>query len=160
MSLGADQLKELAAAVANDRDSWERFVEHDDVERTFHRLSVDDDTEVWLICWGEGHDTGFHDHDGSAGAVSVVEGTVIEERLVVAGPPTRERAERVASAGDSFFFTAFDIHRVRHVGDVPAITIHAYSPPLKRVGSYVVEADGRLARHAQDAEEELKPLAV
>jgi hypothetical protein len=154
MSLGADQLHELATSVAADRDSWQEFVEQDDVERTFHRLSVDDDAEVWLICWGEGHDTGYHDHDGSAGAVSVVEGTVIEERLVVQGAP----AERVASAGDTFFFTSFDIHRVRHAGDAPAITIHAYSPPLKRVGSYVVEDDGRLARHAMDAEEELKPI--
>jgi predicted metal-dependent enzyme (double-stranded beta helix superfamily) len=157
MSLGADQLKELATTVAADRESWEEFVEHDDTERTFHRLSVDDETEVWLICWGEGHDTGYHDHDGSAGAVSVVEGTVVEERLVIGNPPTPP-AERVASAGDNFFFTAFDIHRVRHYGDKPAITIHAYSPPLKRVGSYVVEPDGRLARHAQDAEEELKPI--
>ena len=154
MSLGADQLKELANQVAADRNSWEHLVDHSGDERTFHQLSADADTEVWLICWGKDHDTGYHDHDGSAGAVKVVEGTVIEERLVIQGAP----AERVASAGDSFFFTAFDIHRVRHSGDAPAITIHAYSPPLKRVGSYTVEPDGRLARHAQDAEEELKPI--
>jgi hypothetical protein len=154
MTLGADQLKELARSVAGDRTSWEHLVDHAGDARTFHQLSVNTDAEVWLICWGEGHDTGYHDHDGSAGAVSVAEGTVIEERLVVHGAP----AERVASAGDSFFFTAFDIHRVRHTGAMPSITIHAYSPPLKRVGSYVVEPDGRLARYAQDAEEELKPI--
>ena len=154
MSLGADQLKELANKVAADRDSWGHLVDHSGDERTFHQLRADTDSEVWLICWGEGHDTGYHDHDGSAGAVNVVAGTVVEERLVIQGAP----AERIASAGDSFFFTAFDIHRVRHAGDDPAITIHAYSPPLKRVGSYTVEPDGRLARHAQDAEEELKPI--
>lgn len=156
MSLGPDQLKELAGAVAADRQSWDHLVDHSAGERTFHQLSADGETEVWLICWGKEHDTGYHDHDGSAGAVKVVEGAVVEERLVVQGPP----AERLAAAGDSFFFTAFDIHRVRHTGEEPAITIHAYSPPLKRVGSYVVEEDGRLARHAMDAEKELKPIEV
>ena len=44
------------------------------------------------------------------------------------------------------------IHRVRHIGDAPAVTLHAYSPPLDRVGTYEVAEDGALLRHPRDAE--------
>jgi hypothetical protein len=54
-----------------------------------------------------------------------------------------------------FSFGAADIHRVLHAGDGPAVTIHAYSPPLTRMGSYTVEPTGQLRRHAVSYEEEL-----
>ena len=38
-------------------------------------------------------------------------------------------------------FTAADIHRVNHAGDGPAVSLHAYSPPLRRMGAYEVDAD-------------------
>ncbi|HWI23007.1 MAG TPA: cysteine dioxygenase family protein [Baekduia sp.] len=156
MSLDAEALQAIAKRIASDRQSWEQHVDHDATERTFHRLRLDDDLEVWMIRWQPGSDTGFHDHDGSAGAVTVVQGAVIEERLVVRDEPDAT----VNSAGDTFYFSPLDIHRVRHAGDGPAITIHAYSPPLGRVGSYVIEADGRIARYAMDQDEELRQLAA
>ena len=48
------------------------------------------------------------------------------------------------------------IHRVLHAGDGPAVTIHAYSPPLTRTGSYHVGPDGELQRESQPFEEELR----
>ena len=58
------------------------------------------------------HDTGFHDHDLSSGAVAVVAGAVAEDRLVLGGAPVA----RTFAAGGTFGFTAADIHRVRHAG--------------------------------------------
>ena len=58
-------------------------------------------------------------------------------------------------AGASFTVDAGEIHRVRHTGDAPAITLHAYSPPLARMGSYAVGDDGRLLRTPLDATESL-----
>ena len=101
------------------------------------------------------HDTGFHDHDVSAGAVAVVGGRVREERLAIDGP-TRDR---VFGPGESFHFSAADIHRVRHAGGGPAVTLHVYSPPLLRMGAYVVGEDGVLERHTVEPEEELRPLS-
>ena len=40
------------------------------------------------------------------------------------------------------------------------MTIHAYSPPLTRMGSYAVEPDGQLRRFAVSYEEELRQLDV
>jgi len=84
----------------------------------------------------------------------VVSGSVREERLTLDGPP----AKRVARAGESFHFSAADIHRVRHAGSDPAVTLHVYSPPLLTMGAYVVRDDGRLERQKVSADEELRPL--
>jgi hypothetical protein len=48
------------------------------------------------------------------------------------------------------------IHRVLDAGDAPAVTIHAYSPPLVRTGDYRIGADGELERELQSGQEELR----
>jgi hypothetical protein len=48
------------------------------------------------------------------------------------------------------------IHRVLHAGTGPAVTVHAYSPPLRRMGAYHIGPDGQLQRESQSFEEELR----
>ena len=62
-------------------------------------------------------------------------------------------------AGEVFSFGPHDIHRVSHVEGAPAVTIHAYSPELKRMGAYDVGPDGLLQRRALDETVELKAAA-
>jgi hypothetical protein len=88
--------------------------------------------------------------------VAVVEGEVIEERLVLGGPPIR----RHHRAGEVFDFDASHVHRMRQDSATPAVTIHAYSPPLWRMGAYEVASDGTLRRHSVSYAEELRPLSV
>jgi predicted metal-dependent enzyme (double-stranded beta helix superfamily) len=153
--LFADELERFVAELADRPELWVGLVEHDPAQRTYHELVSDEHLTAWLICWSDEHDTGFHDHDVSCGAVAVVSGAVREERLAIGGPPR----DRVFSAGAAFSFSAADIHRVRHAGADPAVTIHAYSPPLLRMGAYVVGDDGVLARHSLSYQQELRPLA-
>jgi len=160
---GADLTGEELLAVANQiaaqPELWSQQVEHDPNQRTYAQLLRDEHLDVWLICWSEDHDTGFHDHDLSAGAVAVVAGSVREERLVL-GRPVDSPITRTVGAGSSFDFGASDIHRVLHAGGAPAVTIHAYSPPLVRMGSYAIEPSGQLRRHAVSYETELRQLDV
>jgi hypothetical protein len=46
------------------------------------------------------------------------------------------------------------------VGSEPAVSVHAYSPPLRRTGTYEVDADGTLLRHSQDGERELRAVSA
>jgi predicted metal-dependent enzyme (double-stranded beta helix superfamily) len=149
------ELEVLVRELAEDRSQWAHLVRHSREQREYVELRRDDDVAVWLICWMDDHDTGFHDHDLSCGAVAVAEGAVAEDRLALGGPPTT----RVAVAGESFHFSAADIHRVRHVGGGPAVTIHAYSPPLWRMGAYEILDGGELRRHSLSYAEELRPLS-
>ncbi|HEV7482472.1 MAG TPA: hypothetical protein VGO13_05170 [Solirubrobacterales bacterium] len=153
------ELLAVATQVATRPALWLAYVQHDPEQRTYEQLLRDDHLDVWLLCWSHDQDTGFHDHDLSAGAVAVVAGGVREERLVL-GRPVDAPIGRVAKAGSSFTFGASDIHRVLHAGTEPAVTIHAYSPPLTRMGSYTIESSGQLRRQAVSHEQELRQLDV
>jgi predicted metal-dependent enzyme (double-stranded beta helix superfamily) len=142
------------AELADRPELWIDLVKHDSDQRVYEELLSDDHLTAWLICWMDDQDTGFHDHDVSAGAVAVVGGHVYEQRLRVAGPPL----ERTFAVGETFHFSSADIHRVRHGGSDPAVTLHVYSPPLARMGAYVIDENGVLGRHPMPSSEELRPL--
>ncbi len=147
-------LESFARELATRRALWAPHVRHEPDRRTYELLHHDDEVMAWLICWMDDHDTGFHDHDTSSGAVHVIQGRIREERLRLGRPPLR----REFGAGATFAFGASDIHRVAHAGGGPAITLHAYSPPLWRMGAYEIEPDGSLRRHSLSYAEELRPL--
>jgi len=150
------RLRLLVEGLAARPDEWRHLVHHDPHARTYEQLRRDEHVAVWLICWMDDHDTGFHDHDVSCGALAVASGVVIEERLALGGPPVRRRL----CAGEALDFAASDIHRVAHGGGGPAITINAYSPPLWRMGAYECLPTGELQRHSISYAEELRPLGV
>jgi hypothetical protein len=56
--------------------------------------------------------------------------------------------------GESLAFPASHVHRVRG-GRAPAVSIHACSPPLRRLGVYSVSDEGALRREALPATHEL-----
>ena len=149
------ELLELAFRVAADESAWRHLVRHDPSRRTYEQVFRDDRVGVWLICWMDDHDTGFHDHDVSSGAVAVVRGRLREERLALGG-----NRSRIYCAGESFDFAADDIHRMSHPGGEPAVTIHAYSPPLWRMGAYEVLDTGELRRWSLSYAEELRPIGA
>jgi len=151
--LSGPELQAFVEELADRPELWIDLVKHDSSQRLYQELLGDAHLTAWLICWMDDHDTGFHDHDLSAGAVAVVSGAVREERLAIDGAPREQRF----AAGGSFHFSAADIHRVRHTGSDPAVTLHAYSPPLLRMGAYVIGEDGVLARYAMSHLEELRP---
>lgn len=149
-----DELRELVTRIAAEPARWRSLVCLDTDDRHFEQLWRDDDVDVWVISWTNGNDTGFHDHDVSSGAVAVVEGELIEERLVLGGDPVR----RHHRAGEAFDFDASHVHRMHHDSGTRAVSIHAYSPPLWRMGSYVVASDGTLQRRSISYAEELRPV--
>jgi hypothetical protein len=150
------ELRRLVAEIAADPGAWRSLVRLDAHRRQFEQLWRDTHVDIWVISWMRGHDTGFHDHDLSRGAVAVVQGEVVEERLTLAGGP-RVRRHR---AGDVFDFDASHVHRMRQDSAEPAVSIHAYSPPLWRMGAYAVDGDGTLRRASISYAEELRPIEV
>jgi predicted metal-dependent enzyme (double-stranded beta helix superfamily) len=152
--LDRPQLRELVEKIAADESSWRHLVRHDRNRRTYEEVMRTDEVGVWVICWMNDHDTGFHDHDISSGAVAVVQGEIREDRLTLGGEPV----SRVHGPGQAFDFAASDIHRMSHAGGGPAISIHAYSPPLWRMGAYAIDPEGIVTRASISYAEELRPL--
>jgi len=149
-------LRALARTLLADRARWEPLVRANRERRHYELLRSDDDVVAWLISWMDGHDTGYHDHDFSGGAVAVAQGSIREDRLRVGGAPH----SRVYEAGEVLTFEGSDIHRVRHESGAPAVTIHVYSPPPQRSGAYLFDPDGSLLRRSIPADQELRPLPV
>lgn len=152
MSLTTEELERFAADLAGAPHLWRHLVRHSRDARVHEQIWDAEQVNAWLICWSENQDTGFHDHDESAGAIVVLEGQVREERLRWGSPPTGN----LIGPGRSFFVPPTAIHRVLHAGAVSAVTIHAYSPPLRRTGAYRMGRDGELERAAQPYEQELR----
>jgi mannose-6-phosphate isomerase-like protein (cupin superfamily) len=150
------QLRNFTANLANDPRLWRHLVHHADDMRVYEQIWDDELANAWVICWCADQDTGFHDHDGSAAAIAVISGRVREDRLTLGAAPR----SREFGAGATFTVPPVAIHRVLHAGAGPAVTIHAYSPPLARTGAYRLGPAGELERASQPLEMELRAQPV
>lgn len=153
MHLCEDELENFVRSLAVLRGGLQGLIKHSGDDRVFEPVWEAEDVNAWLICWSERHDTGWHDHNDSAAAIFVLEGKVREERLRLGAVP----GSRVIGPGATFYVPPTAIHRVLHAGSGPAVTLHAYSPPLTRTGAYWLGPDGELRRISQAADQELRP---
>jgi predicted metal-dependent enzyme (double-stranded beta helix superfamily) len=110
---------------------WRAHVRHDPTERRPVRLLATPAYEVWVIGWTKGQAVPLHDHGEAAGAVAVVEGR-LTERTVEDG---RLRETRL-DAGTVHRLPPDRVHEVANDDEVPATSIHVYSPPLSTMRSY------------------------
>jgi hypothetical protein len=151
-----EELVEFVDELVSRPDLWRHLVRHSADERVYEQIWGDELVTAWLICWSEDQDTGFHDHDNSEAAIAVIDGRISEERLRIG----REPEAREIGPGGTAVVPAVAIHRVLHAGVGPAVTIHAYSPPLRQTGAYRVGPDGQLERASVSYQEELRPEPV
>lgn len=79
---------------------------------------------------------------------------IMDARLALAGT-----VASLLTAGDAVTIAREAIHRVRDSELGAAVTLHAYSPPLSRVGTYEVTGDGALLRHPQSPDLPLEAAA-
>lgn len=147
------ELEALAAAVAQQPETWDHLVGFDGEQRVYASLHRDTHVDVWLLCWVPENDTGWHDHDVSSGAVAVVRGELVESNLTLLSGAR----ETSVGAGSVFSFGPDHIHRLngaRH----GSVSVHAYSPPLWRMGQYAVDDAGVLRRVSLSYADELRPI--
>ena len=156
MSLSHQQLERFAAQLAATPEHWRHLIDDATGSRLYELIWSDSEVNAWAICWQTDSDTGWHDHDESSGGIAVISGQVREERFALGGKP---RVRRLGP-GETFVVPSTAIHRVLHDGGEPAVTIHAYSPPLTRMGAYRVGSGGELQRESLPAERELQPLTA
>src|ERR1700689_2382009 len=126
-----EELADIVSLFASS-DDWLDKVRLRADGRWYERLYHGPDYDLWVISWLPGQSTGFHDHGASSGAFVVATGILEEHR-----PDERTR---VIHPGKACAFGPDYAHDVRNVSLAPAISIHAYSPPLSEMNEY--ELDG------------------
>jgi quercetin dioxygenase-like cupin family protein len=138
--LGLADLTALTRHVAAEVRAGRHDVQVDPARRWYRLLRSGDDVDVWLISWATEQAAELHDHAGSLGALTVVSGSLVEQRWTGAG--LRSRRLR---AGRSVSFPLGHVHDVGNRAPTPAVSVHAYSPPLTAMSYYAVD-DARLRR--------------
>ena len=132
-----DELAEIVSRFASS-DGWLDRVRLRTEHRWYERLYHGPDYDIWAISWMPGQSTGYHDHGKSAGAFVVATGSLEEHR------PGEQSIE--IHPGQSRAFGSDYAHDVRNASIAPAITIHAYSPPLSEMNEYDLDGDRLVPR--------------
>jgi quercetin dioxygenase-like cupin family protein len=128
------------------------FIDFDPDDRWHQRIYRDRRMDVWLISWLPTQRTELHDHGGSSGSFTVLSGTLTE--TVVSNRAIRD-SER--GPGDAVAFGPHYVHDVRNASAAPAVSVHAYSPPLTTMTYYDL-ADGELVPIASVATDQPEPV--
>lgn len=143
---GRDQLRrrqlrlgQLAGEIMADQGRWTQLVRFTEPQRWYQRLQLADDYEIWLLSWLPGQHTGFHDHGEAVGAFAVASGR-LSERTVAAG--RHQARSRAVAAGTVRSFGSEHVHDVQNTSAQPAVSVHAYSPPLTAMRRYELTTDG------------------
>jgi hypothetical protein len=147
------ELAGLVQTLAGRPGLWSDEVAHSGGQRRYASIHRDAYVDIWLICWSRGNDTGWHDHDISSGAVHVVRGALVESNPRIGGAHLRT----VVAEGGTFSFGPDHIHRLTDEAG-QAISLHAYSPPLWRLGQYSIDDGGVMRRVSVSYADELRPL--
>jgi len=137
-----EELAEIVSQFASS-DGWLDRVRLRPDHRWYERLYHGPDYDIWAISWMPGQSTGFHDHGESAGAFVVTTGVLEEHR------PGEQTV--VIHPGQPRAFGSDYAHDVRNVSLAPAVSIHAYSPPLNEMNEYELDG-GQLVPREQASE--------
>jgi quercetin dioxygenase-like cupin family protein len=128
----------LARSIAADRTRWAPLVSYDATTRWYARLQTGPGYEVWLLSWLPGQSSGLHDHGGSSGVLTVLEGSLRERALGSAG-----ETGRVLATGHQRAFAPGYVHEVVNDSLEPAVSLHVYFPGLTEMTPYACTADER-----------------
>jgi predicted metal-dependent enzyme (double-stranded beta helix superfamily) len=150
-ALAPGELRRLVEELAARTDLWQPLVISDRRRRRYRLLFEDPRLDVWVLSWMPGQKTGFHDHGASNVALTALQGTVLEQQMRLGAPSL----ERELVPGRLQQGPAGYIHSVAHARGEPAVTLHAYSPPLVDVGQYRAGSAGELLRERQHGRQEL-----
>jgi cysteine dioxygenase len=94
---------------------------------------------VLVLCWKNGQRSPIHDHAGSSCCVRVLRGTLTETRFeFTPNHHIKATVSQDYAPGSVFASADLDLHQVSNLqpGEADLVTLHVYSPPLRRMGTY------------------------
>lgn len=141
--LSEAELEQVVVTVAGHPELWRDLVVDSPDRRWWIVLQSMPSYEVRLLSWEFDQSSGWHDHGGSAGGFFITAG-VLRERA--RGKDGVSIVEERFEPGDHGSFSAEHVHDVMHDEGRPAVSIHAYSPPLTQLTMYDPTPYGFVAR--------------
>ncbi|HEX5586413.1 MAG TPA: cysteine dioxygenase [Acidimicrobiia bacterium] len=142
--LPPERLLAIVRGLGRDAATWRALAQHDQDERWHLRLSTNLRFDIWLIGWHGHQGVDLHDHGGSAGAFTVIDGELLETARDAGG--TGELHETRLTVGSARSFGSGHVHWVVNPTPEIATSVHVYSPPLETMDFYESTADLALTR--------------
>jgi cysteine dioxygenase len=130
-------------------------IRHDEIEKCLN-FSEDgyarnlfyknDRFEFLVMCWDKGQLSPIHDHDQSISVEKIYSGKILctNYRLTDSDTETIEETDsQLAEEGSVITGRLGEIHRIANIGpsSSKAVSIHFYSPPLKRMKTFSLNSD-------------------
>ncbi len=139
---GPAPLTELTALLARLEFTADDFAEHvhfSDLGYTHNSVRRGPWYHVWVLCWKNGQRSPIHDHKGSSCGVVVLRGTLTQTVFeFAANGHVKALGSADFAPGSVVGSYDLDLHQVSNLqaGDADLVTLHVYTPPLVRMGTY------------------------
>ena len=133
------QLTALLAKLDITADDLAEFIKFSDRGYTHNSVRGGRWYQVWVLCWKNGHRSPIHDHHGSSCGVRVLRGTLTQTLFAFAGNHhVKALGSEDFGPGSVVASCDLDMHQISNLqsGDADLVTLHVYSPPLVRMGTY------------------------
>ncbi|KAG5876473.1 hypothetical protein JTB14_028950 [Gonioctena quinquepunctata] len=137
-SVNIDLVRYVLTAYKSNPADWKKFAKFDRYRYTRNLVDVGNGKyNLMIICWGEGHGSGIHDHANSHCFMKMLQGSLEEIRF--AWPqrqdePLSQISRKPMTLNDVCYINdSIGLHRVENVSSVDtAISLHLYCPPYKQ----------------------------
>jgi Cysteine dioxygenase type I len=136
-------LATLVLAVASRPHLFEDLVVDDPDTRWWMLLHEAENFDLRVLSWRRSQATDWHDHGGASGAYAVTRGALVERFRDV---DNVSLVSRQIGVGQFATFGPSHVHDVVYGDGAPAVSIHAYSPPLTGLTVYDRTRYGFVAR--------------
>jgi predicted metal-dependent enzyme (double-stranded beta helix superfamily) len=115
-------------------------------QRRWELVAASEAFEAWVIVWPPGGSIDLHDHGGSAGAVTVAEGELVETSVARTYSGELALRKRTLRQGATLSIDDHHVHDVVNVSGAHATSVHVYAPRLTSMTYYSL-AEGKLEVH-------------
>jgi hypothetical protein len=136
------ELESVVLAIASRPELFDDLVVDDETNRWWLQLFKTDNFEVRILGWEVEQRSDWHDHGGSSGVFVVTDGSLFEMHRA---DDHVNIESRLFDVGDLGSFGPDYVHDMVHDSGKPAVSVHAYSPPLTGFTSYTRSALGFVA---------------
>lgn len=119
-----------------------KCINFSDENYTRNLFFKDNRFEILIMCWNTNQKSPIHDHYQSFSVEKLFSGKIINTNYHYVNPETDEIQETNSedlNAGGVIFSSPGEVHKIEPADNLPAVSIHLYSPPLKQMKCFNLE---------------------
>jgi cysteine dioxygenase len=126
---------EMLAAYASGATDWSRYACFEPDRYTRNLVARNEHFELLILCWGQGHRSPIHDHQGQRCWMGVLEGKLVETQYRMprggAPRPLEKQGSQVFEPGGVAYITDdIALHDIGGLDGGSAVSLHLYAGPI------------------------------